>query len=354
MAGIFNGPLRGGTRGGKDQFKWEDVKNSKDREYYLGHSVKASQGRWQKNKDLNWMNKESSTLKQAEQSGLTGKALFAAMQKELAAERQAFKEKEEQMRLEALGLKPRTVRREQLDDEEREKLLRRGGSERDDTQAAERIEGVGGAPSRSQTSLEDKLAHARDLHDKVAKGELDASVLKTLGPSQAPERLEAVGTIGAALPPSMKRAVTVAERKKDEKRSEKQAKKDKKAEDKAAKHLKELEELDTQIAALKAKKSAKRQKLNSKEKAVDKSDRGRSRSPRGRGRSSSPQQRKNRSHSTGRGRSGSRGRRSSSRGRRERRGRSRDRTRRRDRSNSTKRRDRPRSRSRGKRSRSRD
>ncbi len=39
---------RGGTRGGKDQFSWESVKADKDREYYLGHSVKATTGRWQK------------------------------------------------------------------------------------------------------------------------------------------------------------------------------------------------------------------------------------------------------------------------------------------------------------------
>ena len=39
MAGIFH-PTRGGNRGGKDQFKWEDVKEDKDRENYLGkHSV---------------------------------------------------------------------------------------------------------------------------------------------------------------------------------------------------------------------------------------------------------------------------------------------------------------------------
>jgi hypothetical protein len=37
-----------GARGGKDQFNWENVKSDKDREFYLGHSVKASVGRWQK------------------------------------------------------------------------------------------------------------------------------------------------------------------------------------------------------------------------------------------------------------------------------------------------------------------
>jgi Ni/Co efflux regulator RcnB len=34
--------------GGRDQFNWDNVKSDKDREFYLGHSVKASTGRWQK------------------------------------------------------------------------------------------------------------------------------------------------------------------------------------------------------------------------------------------------------------------------------------------------------------------
>jgi len=36
----------GGTRGGQDQFKWEDVKSDKQRENYLGHSAMAPIGRW--------------------------------------------------------------------------------------------------------------------------------------------------------------------------------------------------------------------------------------------------------------------------------------------------------------------
>jgi hypothetical protein len=55
---VYNGPPRAGSRGGRDQFNWENVKADKDREYYLGHSVKALTGRWQKDKDVYWYTRE--------------------------------------------------------------------------------------------------------------------------------------------------------------------------------------------------------------------------------------------------------------------------------------------------------
>ncbi|KAK9844308.1 hypothetical protein WJX74_000631 [Apatococcus lobatus] len=87
---LYNGPPRGGNRGGKDQFNWESVKGDKDREFYLGHSVKATTGRWQKGKDVFWYTREKK-----DEGG------------HLELERQAVKQREEDLMLEAMGMKPK-------------------------------------------------------------------------------------------------------------------------------------------------------------------------------------------------------------------------------------------------------
>ncbi|KAL0303681.1 UNVERIFIED_CONTAM: Multiple myeloma tumor-associated protein 2 [Sesamum radiatum] len=112
-------PTRGGVRGGRDQFSWDDVKVDKHRENYLGHSIKAPVGRWQKGKDLHWYSRDK-------KSDLNSDAMKEEIRR--------IKEEEEQAMREALGLAPKRATKSQgnrLDKHEFAELVKRGSTAED-------------------------------------------------------------------------------------------------------------------------------------------------------------------------------------------------------------------------------
>lgn len=128
-------PTRGGVRGGRDQFSWDDVKIDKHRENYIGHSIKAAVGRWQKGKDLHWYTRD----KKAQKNDME------AAKEEI----RRIKEEEEQAMREALGLAPKRATRPQgtrLDKHEFSELVKRGSTAEDlgaGHSEAARVDGLG-------------------------------------------------------------------------------------------------------------------------------------------------------------------------------------------------------------------
>ncbi|XP_022134526.1 multiple myeloma tumor-associated protein 2 homolog [Momordica charantia] len=163
-------PTRGGVRGGRDQFSWEDVKVDKHRENFIGHSLKAPVGRWQKGKDLHWYARDKKS---------SGSNVDAAKE-----EIKLIKEQEEQAMREALGLAPKTAGRSQgnrLDKHEFSELVKRGSTAEDlgagHAEAAQ-VQGLGflRAPRawEESSSLQPAQTSTSDDMEKMAVTDLPA------------------------------------------------------------------------------------------------------------------------------------------------------------------------------------
>ncbi|XP_046846851.1 multiple myeloma tumor-associated protein 2 homolog [Xenia sp. Carnegie-2017] len=127
----MHNPSRGGVRGGKDQFEWDTVKTDKHRENYLGHSLMAPVGRWQKGKDLTWYTKDKE-----------------AKIKQQQTEKSKIKQLEEEAMMAALGFGTMKKRKSSLTKQEITETLKRGQTERDSGNV-ERVEGMGFGSSRA-------------------------------------------------------------------------------------------------------------------------------------------------------------------------------------------------------------
>jgi hypothetical protein len=135
---LFGPPIReASARGGSGRFNWDDVKkDEKFRDTYLGHSLRAPVGRWQKGKDLTWYAKATPTNAADEK---------AQQKEDRLAEIRKIKEAEEDALAEALGFKvERKVKNEGVSQEELASALK------DEDVEVERAQGLGFGKSKSQ------------------------------------------------------------------------------------------------------------------------------------------------------------------------------------------------------------
>lgn len=139
-----------GTSRGGVNFSWSDVQTSTRRENYLGHSIMAPVGRWQKNKDLSWYAKAD------DKDAKDGETEEERRVRERKEEIRRVKEAEEDALARALGLPVKdrsSTNPNMIDVGEMRKVIKEAGEGED----------VDEADTRQRFG--DHIVGAEELHD---------------------------------------------------------------------------------------------------------------------------------------------------------------------------------------------
>ncbi|XP_076828464.1 multiple myeloma tumor-associated protein 2 isoform X2 [Brachyhypopomus gauderio] len=198
---MFGSSRSGGVRGGQDQFNWDDVKTDKHRENYLGNSLMAPVGRWQKGKDLTWYSKDK-------------RGGASSREEELSAVREA----EHEAMMAALGHKTIQKRPAGLTKEDLVDVCRREGDV--DDRSVDRISGLGSSSvgaRRMILSKQEKEAVRIGLpvftHHKPAGGEE--------APSRSAEKVQDAEDKGSDRSDTHKKSKKEKKNKKEKRKKEK-------------------------------------------------------------------------------------------------------------------------------------
>ncbi|RDW94279.1 hypothetical protein BP5796_00042 [Coleophoma crateriformis] len=153
---------KSGSRGGVN-FSWDDVQTSQHRENYLGHSLMAPVGRWQKGRDLSWYAKaddESNSNETAEERRA----------RERKEEIRRIKEAEEDALARALGL-PVPERNgagtgaNNIDVGEMRRVIKETGAGDDEIDEVGKAKGFG--DFRNQLSNQRRVVYCGDLKEMI-------------------------------------------------------------------------------------------------------------------------------------------------------------------------------------------
>ncbi|KAF9976254.1 hypothetical protein BGZ73_008896 [Actinomortierella ambigua] len=139
-------PSRGGVRGGRDQFSWDQVKEDKHREYYLGNSVLAPVGRWQQGRDLTWYSK-------AGKNGSADDGEGERVRDQRQAELQAIKDAEAEAMAAALGYKSKKKTTSNVSDKELKMAITKATDARDSSSQADESSAIHGLGFKNAGSI---------------------------------------------------------------------------------------------------------------------------------------------------------------------------------------------------------